>query len=364
MNRSAEPSHPHLADPVTGGLRSPVPSRPWGTPGLNHFLIATLALAGAALGAERIPKPGPVAPEPPAAWIAKVRELAPAQPTAPPRSARHVLVFDLYTGFHHNVIPYANEALKALGEKTGAFRLTFSGDIEVFSPERLQGFDAVVLNNCCSVGGTRDLFLDVLTNNIADPRYRHTGAAYKGLGAEARKAKAAAHERSLIDYVASGRGLIGLHGAIVMQNNSRAFSEMFGGSFDYHPKAQELTLYPVDAEHPLLRVFQGQPFIHTDEPYLFKNAYADKNFRPLLQILAREVEGKQANKPVDDVLYVSWIKRHGQGRVFYVSPSHFPDSYVSATLLRFYLDGIQYALGDLVCDDAPVGKPGAGGAAP
>jgi hypothetical protein len=25
-------------------------------------------------------------------------------------------------------------------------------------------------------------------------------------------------------------------------------------------------------------------------------------------------------------------------------------------MLQFYLDGIQYALGDLACDDSPVGK--------
>ena len=50
--------------------------------------------------------------------------------------------------------------------------------------------------------------------------------------------------------------------------------------------------------------------------------------------------------------YVAWIKLHGEGRVFYCSPSHFPESYESATMLRFILDGIQYATGDLECDDS------------
>ena len=52
------------------------------------------------------------------------------------------------------------------------------------------------------------------------------------------------------------------------------------------------------------------------------------------------------------VRYVAWIKPHGQGRVFYCSPSHFPESYQSATLLQFILDGVQYAAGDLKCDDS------------
>jgi type 1 glutamine amidotransferase len=52
------------------------------------------------------------------------------------------------------------------------------------------------------------------------------------------------------------------------------------------------------------------------------------------------------------VRYVAWIKPHGNGRVFYCSPSHFPESYESATLLQFILDGVQYAAGDLKCDDS------------
>ena len=46
------------------------------------------------------------------------------------------------------------------------------------------------------------------------------------------------------------------------------------------------------------------------------------------------------------------IKPYGEGRVFYCSPSHFPESYESATLLQFLLDGVQYAAGDLKCDDS------------
>ena len=50
--------------------------------------------------------------------------------------------------------------------------------------------------------------------------------------------------------------------------------------------------------------------------------------------------------------YVAWIKPYGKGRVFYCSPSHFPESYESSTLLQFLLDGVQYASGDLKCDDS------------
>lgn len=316
------------------------------------FSWACAVLLGVA-PAETISKPSKGIDPPSGEWIARVKELAPAAPTAAPKRKREVLLFHLFTGFDHKVIPHANEAVKAIAEKTGAFGVTPSTDIEMFRPENIGRFDGVILNNCCSVGPGRDIFIDVLGGNIKDPKSATLGDKYKGLGADERKARAAELEKGLIDHIAGGGGLVVLHGGIVMQNNSAAFGEMVGGSFDYHPKAQEFTLYPVGPDHALLKAFNGEPFTHTDEPYMFKDAYAKKNFRPLLMIKSADIQGKREGKPVDDILYVSWIKRFGKGRVFFVSPSHFPESYHSKALLRFYLDGIQYALGDLECDDAP-----------
>ena len=53
-----------------------------------------------------------------------------------------------------------------------------------------------------------------------------------------------------------------------------------------------------------------------------------------------------------DVRYTAWIKKHGKGRVFYCSPSHNAQSFEDARMVRFLLDGIQYTLGDLKCDDS------------
>ena len=52
--------------------------------------------------------------------------------------------------------------------------------------------------------------------------------------------------------------------------------------------------------------------------------------------------------------YVSWIKRHKQGRVFFCSPAHNAQSFEQPTLLQFILGGIQYATGDLECPDSPL----------
>lgn len=273
-------------------------------------------------------------------WVQKIEKLAPAKAEVQPAKHHKVLVFGLFTGFDHWVLPHTNAVMKVLAEKTGAFEVELSNDIYKFEKKNLKNYDAVVLNNNCSVGPRRDLLLDALDKE-------------KNLTDDQRKKKAVELEANLINYVKKGGGLMVVHGAIVMQNNSMAFSEMVGGSFDYHPAQQEVSLELCEPNHPLVKAFGGKSFIHTDEPYLFNNAYTQKNFRPLLFMDTSKLTKK--TKEIDEkIKYVSWIKRFGKGRVFYVSPSHNAQSFEDARLLKFYLDGAQYVLGDLKCDDSPV----------
>ena len=118
-----------------------------------------------------------------------------------------------------------------------------------------------------------------------------------------------------------------------------------------HPVQQEITLELCEPDHPLVKAFGGKSFVHIDEPYLFNKAYTKKNFRPLLYMDSSKLTNK--NKEIDEkIKYVSWIKSFGKGRVFYVSPSHNAQSFEDVRLVKFYLDGLQYVLGDLKCDDS------------
>ena len=146
-----------------------------------------------------------------------------------------------------------------------------------------------------------------------------------------------------------------LHGAIVMQNNSIDFSDMTGGSFDFHPPQQELHVKLVNPNHPLVSSFDSDGFVHYDEPYFFKNAYYRYNFRPLLYIELDKIKMKR-ERPKDKIKYVSWIKRYGRGRVFYSSPSHNAQSYENPKLLEFLGNGLLYAAGFIDCDDTPIEK--------
>lgn len=303
--------------------------------------ILALGLTLAPARAEKIPYAESNIVPPTPEWSAKVKEAAPEKTTVD-APQRKLLVFSLRTGYDHKVMPHVDRVFEILGQKTGAFDTTVTVDIEQLMPENLSKYDVLVLNNNCSKGPRRNLFLDELETN---PKYAD-------MTDQQRQAKSDALEQSMLDFVAGGKGLVVVHGAPTLLNNSAKFTDMVGGAFHYHPPNQEVTVRTVDENHPLVAAFRGKgPFIHRDEPYCFNGAYENMNFRPLLSM---DVDGlKDPKGHVGDLKrYVAWIKPHGKGRVFYCSPSHFPESYESPTILQFVLDGVQYAAGDLKCDDS------------
>ncbi|MPR34080.1 ThuA domain-containing protein [Salmonirosea aquatica] len=279
------------------------------------------------------------------AWKEKIEKLAPAKTTFPTKKKHKILLFSLFTGFNHWVVPHTAAMVEILGQKSGAFEVVPSNDIAIFEKNNLKQFDAVVLNNNCSINPRRDLFYDKLSEN-------------KSLSEAEATAKAKELEENLLNFVKKGGGLMALHGGIVMQNKSAEFSEMMGGSFDYHPTQQPLTVRLADPDSPMLEAFNGEGFTHVDEAYMFNVAYAKQNFHPLLYINTSEIKGLKGENP-EPKKYISWIKRYGKGHVFYASPSHNAQSYTEhPALLKFFLDGMQYVVGDVKVDESPLSSNG------
>lgn len=299
---------------------------------LSSLLLSVLFIS---LGYAQSLEPVKITPE----WLSKIDSLAPTS-TREKAPVRKVMMFSQHTGFYHWIIPHNIELFKILAKKTGAFEITNLRDIHAFEKENLSEYDAVIFNNCNPSGPKRDLFYDLLSINTS-------------LDETAISEAAKTYEKNFMDYIANGGGLLILHGAITVQNNSMPFSKLTGGSFDYHPKQQSMHLKEVDPDHALVQAFKGDGFTHVDEPYFFKNAYFDYDFRPLLYIETGSLEGMR-EKPKSSVTYVSWIKKHEQGRVFYTSASHNAQSLDNPEFLQFLLDGLQYVVGDLKADDSPL----------
>jgi type 1 glutamine amidotransferase len=276
-------------------------------------------------------------------WVEKIHALAPENPSFPVTKKKSILVFSLHTGFEHWVIPHTEEMLKIISEKSGAFQVTGSKDISMFEPKNLQQFDAVILNNTCSKSDHRNLFWDKLRADSDADSVQLMKQALE-------------MENNLIQYVEKGGGLMVVHGAVTTLNKSRAFSRLVGASFDYHPPQQPIQVRLVDPDHPLVQSFPKEGFNHVDEPYFYNNAYGDMDFRPLLYFNNAEIKDQRKNeRRSEGKTYLAWIRSQGKGKVMYCSPSHNAQSFENPDLLRFFLNGIQYVVGDVECDDSSIG---------
>lgn len=279
------------------------------------------------------------------AWKQKVAAKAPAKPQAKPIKARKVLIFSLATGYKHWCIPHSEAVVQILGKQSGAYTCQPSTNIEDFRPERLKQFDAIVLNNSCPDKEKRDIFYDVIIRNIDQQ-----GEKYKDLPLAEREKLVKELYQSLVNYVAEGGGLVLLHGGIASFAKSEEFSALAGGSFEYHPAQQEVTLTVCCPDHPITKPFGGKPFTHIDEPYVLGGAYEKMNFKPLLEMKREGIKDTKKRGFHDQVRYVSWIKPYKKGRVFFSAPSHNAQSFERPELLGYLLNGMQYALGDLECE--------------
>jgi len=130
------------------------------------FLSLCLLFAATTVFAQQGLEPIPLSD----VWKESIFSLAPDSPQVPVHKPRRVLLFSLYTGFQHWVIPHADEVITILGTKSGAYEVVRSVDVNMFEKKTLRKFDAVVLNNNCSVGDRRNLFYDALAGQSVGVR--------------------------------------------------------------------------------------------------------------------------------------------------------------------------------------------------
>ena len=272
--------------------------------------------------------------------LARITDATPTKATAKPAKARKLLVFSRGKGLKHKAIPHGAKAIELMGRKTGAFEVVHSVDPAVFRPESLKRFDAICFNN----SNRMDFFKDPVLAN------------------------------AVLAFVRSGKGLVGVHGATT--NFSKQWlldwpegAALIGGIFNGHPWHEKVTLKLDDPTHPLTAAFGGKGLTITDEIYQFSGPHSRDRLRILVSLDLDKTpvtpRHKRAMKRPDNHYAVSWVQKFGRGRVFYCSLGHDLPVFWNPVVLKHYLDGIQFALGDLPADTTPSAKvkpsPPAGG---
>lgn len=258
--------------------------------------------------------------------IKKVAEALPEKAPAKPAKARKILVVSRCEGFVHGSIPIGVEAIGMLGKKTGAYTIETTQEMEAFNAENLNRFDAVLF----------------LSTTMLDPTPEQRSA--------------------LLDFVRSGKGIIGIHAATDNFYQWEEGAKMMGGLFCQHPWTSGCTVQVKldEPHHPINACFHGESFKVKDEIYQFKDPYSRQNQRIITSLDMEDPDTKavkggnpNAINRTDNDFGITWIRREGKGRVFYCSLGHNHHIYWDARILEHYLAGIQYALGDYEVPDVP-----------
>jgi type 1 glutamine amidotransferase len=287
-------------------------------------LASTLAIA-LALEAPGHGEPGHAFPPLTTTEQQAIRAAMPPRARARPAMPRRVLIFYRTEGYVHSSIPYANQALKGLGEITGAYWADISEDLGVFSQAALAPYDAIVFNNT--------------THLSLSPGER----------------------AALLAFVNAGKGVVGIHAASDSFYTWPEGQSLLGGIFNSHPWTADDTVAVKldDRESPLTEAFAGRGFWVKDEIYQIDGPYSRERVHVLLSLdMSRPENSRKPDQLVrdDNDFPVAWIKHEGAGRVFYSSLGHNPEIYRTPQILQHYLDGIQFAIGDLPANATPSGQ--------
>ena len=252
--------------------------------------------------------------------LEKIEAAAPIEAPATPAQPRRLLVVSSAPMYYHDAIPWGNEALRLLGEKTRAFRATFDNTPDAFERENLDRFDAVCFNNTCG---------DI----VDDDRLK----------------------QNLIDYVKDGGGFVGIHCSAHTFLTFPEYGLLNGAYSRSHPWVREIvTVRSEDPSHPCMQSLPSR-FDIVDEIYEFEEVpYSRNRLRVLASLDATRTDmTKPSIQRTDGDFPLVWVQQFGQGRAFYSAFGHYKSLYWDSHILAHYLSGIQFALGDLQADTTP-----------
>jgi type 1 glutamine amidotransferase len=277
----------------------------------------------------------PAKEQPPAGAAEKIAEAIPEKPYAAPKKPRKLLVFSRTNGFRHESIVTGKVALTELGKKTGAFETVVSDELVNFEKDKIGEFDAI-----CFLSTTNNAFAP-FKNELQkmSPEEKSEVKTYE-----------LQLKDNLMAFVKGGGGFIGIHAATDTFYEWSEYGEMINGYFNGHPwnKNTPVNIFvePGKEDHPLTAMFDGKRLNFKEEIYQFKEPYDSSKVEMLLRLDPEKSAKVGGMKREDNDYGVSWARNWDDGRVFYCSIGHNHEMYWHPEILRHYLAGIQWAMGD------------------
>jgi type 1 glutamine amidotransferase len=266
----------------------------------------------------------------------KITLAIPDQSYAKPEKPRRLLVFSRTNGFRHASIVTGKVSLAEMGRKTGAFETVITEELDEFEAGNLAKYDAVC-------------FLSTTMNVFAPPK--EAFAAMTDDGKKAATERETRLKGNLMKFIKSGGGFIGIHAATDCCYEWPEYGKMINGYFDGHPWTADtmvsVKVEPGQEKHPLVAMFGGENVEFPEEIYQLKDPYDSKSVHMLLRLDTEKTDmARQGIKRTDGDFGIAWARHWENGRVFYCSLGHNHEMYWHPKVVRHYLAGIQWALGD------------------
>jgi hypothetical protein len=258
-----------------------------------------------------------------------------------------VLYFSKSSGWEHDVVKrvdgapsYSEKILASLGAKQG-IEFTFSKDGSLFTSAYLAPFDAVLFYT------SGDLF---------------------SVGTDGQPAMTPAGRQALFDYVAGGKGFVGLHSASdtfltgehgggnpeirlarYRDNGAAAdpYGRFLGGAFIRHNVQQVAVATVPDQKFP---GFSGLGA----GLKVMEEWYTLKEFAPDLHVLlVLQTAGMQGPDYLRPPFPLAWVRPYGKGRVAYTALGHREDVWDSAAFQAMLTGLLEWAAGRISAEVTP-----------
>lgn len=255
-----------------------------------------------------------------------------------------LLVTGIVTDEHD---PKVNGMLRRMLEATGRFEVKITEEFRGATAETLDGYDAVLLN----YDGKKD---------VETP--------FVGLGETA--------ERTLCDFVASGKGIIIYHSSAIMADQAlqEEYAKMIGAEFRFdnggrkNPKlAFEVDMVQGD---PITEGLPASWFTAQDDLFVnirwredcqaevlatVRDSAQDYDFTKMQKHIAEMYQGLDVAKleNIDQDSPVIWKNTYGKGRVFVPFIGHGPDTIYRQPFVALMCRGVEWACSGNVTIPAP-----------
>lgn len=301
--------------------------------------------------------------------------LLPAWPARAADDPKKVLVVTVTTGFRHSSIPVAEKILEQLAKESGKFTVDFvrQPEGEPKKPARPQPGKK---------GADDATYKEALKKfEASETAYNAALAAWLPKAATALARLSPANlknydavlfasttgdelplpdKQGFIDWIASGKGFVGIHAATDTLKTFSPYVSMIGGAFRTH--GPQVTVECINQD-PAHAACAGLPKRWT----VFDEIYQLKDFKRsavhgliTLDRLMLNNEDVKAQKSTAGDYPIAWSRMQGKGRVFYTSLGHREDMWdptwgdaasrknspeIAKQFQQHVLNGILWALG-------------------